>query len=131
MILSPMGRRSRPGRNSVQKEYVDTLTSTKIVVTSQRDRWEDHYRLMEALATGALVMTDPMSSLPRYLKDGESLVVYHSLAELKEKILYYLDHDDERLAIARKGHWIAMNHHRSWHGLERIIFGDWTKPMGR
>ena len=131
MILSPMGRRSRPGRNSVQKEYVDTLTSTKIVVTSQRDRWEDHYRLMEALATGALVMTDPMSSLPRYFKDGESLVVYHSLAELKEKILYYLDHDDERLAIAKKGHWIAMNHHRSWHGLERIIFGDWTKPMGR
>jgi len=131
MILSPMGRRSRPGRNSVQKEYVDTLTSTKIVVTSQRDRWEDHYRLMEALATGALVMTDPMSSLPRYLEDGESLVVYHSLSELKEKLLHYLDHDDERLAIARKGHWIAMNHHRSWHGLERIIFGDWTKPMGR
>lgn len=131
MMLSPIGQRARIGRNTVQSEYVDALLKSKIVVSSQRDRWEDHYRLMEGLACGALVLTDPMSTFPLHLTDGESLVVYRSLSELKEKILYYLKHDDERLAIARRGHHIAMNHHRSWHGLERIIFGDWSKPMGR
>lgn len=131
MMLSPIGQRARTGRNSVQPDYVDALLRSKIVITSQRDRWEDHYRLMEGLACGALVLTDPMSTFPHHLKDGESLVVYRSLSELKEKILYYIKHEDERLAIAQRGHNIAMNHHRSWHGLERIIFGDWNKPMGR
>ena len=131
MMLSPVGQRARTGRNSVQPDYVDALLRSKIVITSQRDRWEDHYRLMEGLACGALVLTDPMSTLPHHLKDGESLVVYRSLSELKEKILHYIKHEDERLAIAQRGHQIAMNHHRSWHGLERIIFGDWRKPMGR
>ena len=93
MILVPMGARSRPGRNAVQKAYVDALLSSKIVVTSQRDRWEDHYRLMEALATGALVLTDPMTHLPSHLVDGESLVVYRSLAELRDKIVYYLENE--------------------------------------
>ena len=131
MMLSPVGQRARTGRNSVQSDYVDALLRSKIVITSQRDRWEDHYRLMEGLACGTLVLTDPMSTFPHHLKDGESLVVYRSLSELKEKILYYIKHEDERLAIAQRGHHIAMNHHRSWHGLERIIFGDWSKPMGR
>ena len=131
MLLEPVGQRARPGRNSVQADYVDALLRSKIVITSQRDRWEDHYRLMEGLACGTLVFTDPMSTLPHHLKDGESLVVYRSISELKEKILYYVEHEDERLTIARKGHHIAMNNHRSWHGLERIIFGDWSKPMGR
>lgn len=131
MLLEPVGQRARPGRNSVQADYVDALLRSKILITSQRDRWEDHYRLMEGLACGTLVFTDPMSTLPHHLKDGESLVVYRSISELKEKILYYVEHEDERLTIARKGHHIAMNNHRSWHGLERIIFGDWSKPMGR
>ena len=131
MLLESVGQRARPGRNSVQADYVDALLRSKIVITSQRDRWEDHYRLMEGLACGTLVFTDPMSTFPHHLKDGESLIVYRSLSELKEKILYYVEHEDERLMIARKGHHIAMNNHRSWHGLERIIFGDWSKPMGR
>ena len=131
MLLESVGQRARPGRNSVQADYVDALLRSKIVITSQRDRWEDHYRLMEGLACGTLVFTDPMSTFPHHLKDGESLIVYRSLSELKEKILYYVEHEDERLTIARKGHHIAMNNHRSWHGLERIIFGDWSKPMGR
>jgi len=131
MMLVPVGQRARTGRNSIQADYVDALLRSKIVITSQRDRWEDHYRLMEGLACGALILTDPMSTLPHHLKDGESLIVYRSLSELKKKILYYVEHEGERLAIARKGHHIAMKYHRSWHGLERIIFGDWSKPMGR
>ena len=104
---------------------------SKIVVVSQRDIWEDHYRLMEALVCGGMVMTDPMSSLPKYLEDGVSVVVYRSLSELRDKVWHYLRNGEERTAIARRGHRIALDHHRSWHGLERILFGNWSDPLSR
>ena len=131
MELDPTGRRAKFGRNDVQPSYVARLMESKIVVVSQRDIWEDHYRLMEALVCGGMVMTDPMSSLPKYLEDGVSVVVYRSLSELRDKVWHYLRNGEERTAIARRGHRIALDHHRSWHGLERILFGNWSDPLSR
>ena len=131
MRLDTAGSRATLGRNQVQPDYVRALLDSKIVVVSQRDGWEDHYRLMEGLALGGLVFTDPMQPLPRYLEDGVSVVVYRSLAELRDKILRYLAEDEERVAIARRGHRIALDHHRSWHVMERVIFGNWSDPLLR
>ena len=58
------------GRNKAQELYVATMLQYKIVVVCQRDLWEGHYRLMEALAGGAMVMTDPMHPLPFRIEDG-------------------------------------------------------------
>lgn len=120
------GERAGIGRNGVTDAYVHALLEHKIVVVAQRDKWEGHYRLMEALAGGALVMTDPMHPLPYLLRDGVNVIVYSSLEELKKKILYYAQNEQKRLEIAARGHHVAMNHHRSWHVMERIIFGNWT-----
>ena len=76
---------------------------------------------MEALVSGALVMTDPMLIMPKGLRDGESVVVYHSLDELESKVEYYLQRPEERVRIARKGYQVAMTTHRSWHVTERIV----------
>ena len=121
-----IGEMAGTGRNQVDDAYVHALLEHKIVVVAQRDRWEGHYRLMEALAGGALVMTDPMHPLPYLLENGVNVIVYSSLKELKEKILYYVRHEKERLEIAVRGHNVAMNHHRSWHVMERIVLGNWT-----
>jgi len=102
----------------------------KIVVVSQRDLWEGDYRLLESLISGALVMTDPMSNYPLHIDDGVSIVVYHSVSELEEKILYYLSHDEERITIAMQGYKTAMSEHRSWHFMESLIFGNWNKTLG-
>lgn len=91
---------------------------------TQRDNWEDHYRLFEALTSGALVMTDRMLSLPAGLQDGVSIIEYASVNDLKAKINFYLYHTEERLAIAARGKRIAMERHRSWHRMEEVIFGD-------
>ena len=104
-----------------------SLLQHKIVVTAQRDTYEDHYRLMEALVGGALVFTDPMHPLPYMLEDGKNVIVYNSIADLKEKILYYINDpvgQQERVKIAKKGYEVAMNHHRSWHVMERLILDD-------
>jgi hypothetical protein len=112
------------GRTSVQKAYTQALLTTKIVVVAQRDGWEDHYRLFEAIVGGALVLTDPMLSLPEGYVDGENIVVYHSLEELTKLVLYYLERGEERVALATKGWQLAMGQHRTFHWMERVFFGQ-------
>jgi spore maturation protein CgeB len=76
---------------------------------------------MEALCGGSLVMTDYMLSLPEGLQDGQHLVMFSGMEEMRRKVLYYLQNDDERLQIAQAGYSEVMNHHRSWHRVEEFI----------
>jgi Glycosyl transferases group 1 len=87
-------------------------------------RWEDHYRLFEALISGAMVMTDRMLSLPEGLQNGTSIVEFSSQQELGALIDYYLRHPEERVEIGGQGRLVAMSRHRSWHRMEEIIFGQ-------
>ena len=61
---------------------------------------------MEALSAGPLVFTDPMVQLPHGIRDKVSVGIYHSLQELQDYIVYYLQpkHEQERVAIAPRGH---------------------------
>lgn len=117
------GQPTRRGRRGVSSAYIDALLRTKIVVVTQRDRWEDHYRLFEALVSGALVVTDRMLSLPAGLRNGTSIVEVGSPTQLEVLLEHYLRHPEERFAIAREGRRIAMARHRSWHRLEEVVFG--------
>ena len=111
---------------NIQYEYVAQLLSCRIVVVSQRDEYEDHWRLLESMASGALVMTDVMLAAPLGLKDRVNVVVYEDRDDLKNLIRYYKRHDDERKKIAQKGYELAMGRHRCWHRVEELIFG---KPL--
>eukprot|EP00980_Cylindrotheca_fusiformis_P002999 scaffold692_cov118-Cylindrotheca_fusiformis.AAC.21 len=104
--------------------YVRALLQSKIVVVTQRDEWEDHYRLYESLASGALVLTDPMLVMPHGLANGTNLLVYRNVKELKSLARYYLKHETEREAIAKRGFAMVMGRHRSWHRMEEILFGS-------
>jgi hypothetical protein len=79
---------------------------------------------MEALAGGAMVMTDPMHPLPYHIEEGKQVVVYRSIYELQTLVKYYLEHEEERVTIARAGYEVAMRDHRSWNLMERFIFGQ-------
>ena len=113
----------RQGRKSVSDAYIKGLLDTKIVVVTQRDSFEDHYRLFEALVAGPMVLMDTMLSLPVGLEDGVSVVMFDSADDLRTKITYYLEHDQERIDIAKHGRHVAMSRHRSWHRMEEIVFG--------
>ena len=130
MTTEKVGARYAAGRNSVDKMYAIELVSHKIVVVCQRDMWQGHYRLMEALAGGAMVLTDPMYPLPYGIEDGKQVVVYDSIWKLKYYLNYYLENSEERMKIARSGYNVAMNYHRSWHLMERLVFGNWDRVYG-
>ena len=124
-FVGKAGSLGESGRRNVSNSYVETMLQTKIIVVTQRDYWEDHYRLMEAVVTGAMIIMDAMLTLPNGFVDGVHIVEYRSSRDLLDKMAYYLDpsHEAERLDIARSGRKLAMDRHRSWHRMEEIIFG--------
>jgi hypothetical protein len=123
--IGVQGNNHAQGRKQASPDYVAALMATQIVVVAQRDEWEDHYRLLEGMVAGAMVLTDTVLGLPAGLVHGESVILYTSAQDLRDKIHYYLDpaHAWERLAIAKQGRRIAMSRHRSWHHMEEIVFG--------
>jgi hypothetical protein len=126
--IDEQGPRRKQGRNSASQDYVRAMMSAKIVIVTQKDDWEDHYRLFEALVCGALVIADTMLSLPRGLVDGKNIIIFSDLEQLQKLVTFYLLHEEERKAIAKRGWHIAMGRHRSWHRIEELVFG---KPLTR
>lgn len=109
--------------DDIDPSYVQQLVSSKIVVIAQKDEWEDHYRLMESLASGAMVLSDAMLAPPAGLKNRTNIVFYDSPTSLHRLVSYYLEHKEKRTAVARKGFHYAMGRQRSWHAMERLVFG--------
>lgn len=120
-----VGHRGKGGRNGVHPDYIRALLQYKIVVVCQRDAWYDHFRLMEALVGGALVMTDQMPYYPAGVVDKETVVVYHGQDDLARQLVYYMQHKEERLKIAAAGQELSMTRHRLRHRWEDLLLGDW------
>jgi hypothetical protein len=121
--LGIQGNLAKAGRSSVHDDYLNSMLQAKIIVVTQRDDWEDHYRLFEALSTGAMVMTDFMHGLPTGLLNGTSIGVFTTPQNLESLLVYYLSNDEIRLDVAHRGREVAMSRHRSWHRMEEVVFG--------
>jgi hypothetical protein len=69
--------------------------------------WNEHglgnQRLYYLPANGVMQLSDSQAYLGRVFELGKEVVAYRGAADLIEKIEYYLDHQDERQAIARNG----------------------------
>lgn len=117
------------GRNNVSPDYIQAILTTKIIVLAQRDKWEGHLRFMEGLLSGALVLHDPQQYYPFGVVDGVNIVVYHSMIDLEEKILYYLDpaNEQERIMIGQRGREIALSANRHVDLMERLLLNDDSK----
>jgi spore maturation protein CgeB len=60
-------------------------------------------RVFDVPATGAFLLTDYSPELEEHFRIGEEIACYRDARELHEKARYFLDHDAEREAIARRG----------------------------
>ena len=93
---------------------------TKIVVNACHNN-DVNMRVFEALASGALLITDPAIGLDDLFEDGKHLVVYRGEQDLLEKVAYYLEHDAEREAIAAAGKAHALAEHTYGHRVQEIL----------
>ena len=70
------------------------------------------YRLFELPANGVMQISDGGEHLDAFFEEGREIVGYRNLDEMVDKVRYYLEHDDERIEIARNGYRRAMRDHR-------------------
>jgi hypothetical protein len=68
-------------------------------------------RLFEATGVGSLLLTDEKQNLDEFFAVGREVVTYRDAGDLADKIKFYLEHEDERAAIARAGHERTLRDH--------------------
>ena len=68
-------------------------------------------RLFEATGAGALLVTDGGENLPELFEPGREAVTYETEDELIEKLRHYIEHDEERQAIAAAGQERTLREH--------------------
>ena len=82
------------------------LARSGITVNRHGDIAEDNannMRLFEATGVGALLLTEDAANLSELFEPGVEVVPYRGPDDLVEKVGHYLDHEDQRRAIAQAG----------------------------
>lgn len=109
-------------------EWVKLFSAAKIVFHAHyRDPLESfpHYqanpRVFEALACGAFLLLDEQRDVVTMFKDGEHLVIYKDIDELRVKTLFYLQNDAERKRIAESGLREVLAKHTYRHRIKDIL----------
>ena len=75
------------------------------------DRFANNMRLFETTGVGTFLVTDWKENLHELFEVGKEIVAYRTPQECVELITYYLEHDDERRAIARAGQARTLREH--------------------
>ncbi|MCD4650288.1 MAG: glycosyltransferase [Candidatus Cloacimonetes bacterium] len=78
-------------------------------------------RTFEIMACGGFQLVDKRKYLPELFVEGEEIVTFSGLEDLKEKIDYYLTHEDERMRIANNGRRKVLNNHTYTHRIEEML----------
>ena len=98
--------------NAPYNEMSRIYSGSKIGINNSLNN-DINMRIFEILSCGAFLLTSEVegNGFDELFKDGEHLVTYKDKEDLVKKIEYYLTHDGEREAIARKGHELAITKH--------------------
>lgn len=78
-------------------------------------------RAMDILGCGGFLLTNYQEDMLRYFKPDKDFVYYESRQDLMDKIGYYLEHEDEREAIAKNGFEKVRAEHDLQQRLEEIL----------
>lgn len=66
-------------------------------------------RILDVIGSRGFLLTNAQPELELFFKEGESIVTFHNLEEMDEKIDYYLLHDEERRKIIENGYRIVVD----------------------
>jgi spore maturation protein CgeB len=111
-------------RAQVSKAYFQHMYNAKIIVTVNPANWEGDFRLWEAMASGALVMVDPIFvPHPHPLLDGKHVIFFSNTnkTSLWEKLDYYIKNPREARQIAIQGYLHAMKYHRTVSMIDYVL----------
>ncbi|MDD6656543.1 MAG: DUF3880 domain-containing protein [Lachnospiraceae bacterium] len=84
-------------------------------------------RAMDIMGSGGFLLSNYQSDFLESFEPGQDFVYYESLADLKEKIRYYLTHEEERCQIAKNG----CRKVRTSHTIQQRIKEMWEYVSGQ
>lgn len=78
-------------------------------------------RVFDIMGAGGFLITNYQQDMYELFEEGKDFIMYESLEDLKEKVSYYLNHDDERIAIAQSGYNKVKKYHTFEKRIEEIM----------
>lgn len=85
-------------------------------------------RIWDVLGAGGFLLTNYQAEIPYYFEEGEDLVCFDGIDDLREKVGYYLCHEKERQEIAWNGYRKVKEKHnyieRIWTMLEQVELAE-------
>jgi glycosyltransferase involved in cell wall biosynthesis len=131
--LLPLARHRRPpGIMAIAKDpvfgldYYEALSAAKIVLNGAIDMAgadRGNMRCFEALGSGALLLSDE-GNYPEGMKDGETIVTYHSPEHAAEQVKTFLAAEQRRLGLAQAGHEMVSSRYSKeaqWQRFEALV----------
>ena len=113
-VQSAGGRREDDDKTYVSshEQYGDYCKRSRIIVNWSRHisgRWFQYKgRIFEATLSGALLLCEECEEVNTWFQPNVDYVPFSSPDDLVAKARYYLEHEDERRAIASQGHQTAI-----------------------
>ncbi len=130
-LSTPLGRRVQNGNRRLQpQEYIKIFNASQInlnlhsSLTSEGvDPMADFInpRTFEVAACGAFQLVDRRDDLDEMFKVGEEIIAFNDADDLREKIGFYLDHPNQREAIAKAGMKRTLKEHTFTHRMARMM----------
>ena len=84
-------------------------------------------RVWDVLGAKGFLLTNYQAELPLYFKEGEDLVCFDGIEDLKEKVAYYLEHEKERRQIAQNGYEKVKKYHSYVRRIEEMLAIVWER----
>ncbi len=130
-LQSPVGAKVQNGNQRVStEETVKIYNGGKINLNLHSSTYHEgihpdgdfaNPRTFEIAACGGFQLVDERSELAELFNAGEEVITFNSIGDLKEKITYYLKHEDERKSIAQKGQERVLSEHTLEHRMNEML----------
>ncbi len=78
-------------------------------------------RVWDILGSGGFLLTNYQAEIPYYFEEGKDLVCFDGIEDMRDKVRYYLSHEEERAKIARSGYEKVKEHHTYVDRLSKIL----------
>ena len=101
---------------------LDIVSAAKLTVNphGQTMQYGGNMRLFEAAGVGTLQITDDRPGVDKWFTPGENILTFRDEADLRDKVAYFLAHDDEREEMARRAREHVLAHHRYDQRVEQV-----------
>lgn len=83
--------------------------------------YANNMTLYETTGIGSLLLTDHKKNLGDLFEVGKEVIAYENADDCIEKIRYYLEHEDERAAIAANGQKRTLKAHTYFHRMQQLL----------